>query len=122
MSRAQTLVLALLALHLLLGVLSLVIARGEHRSAALRWWGWGLLTYAAGLLVTIGAALVPRGLAGAAGNTLIAVAPVLCATGIVSHTHFNLSRAWVGSGVAITVALLVISNVAGYQAPLANLI
>src|SRR5438105_3275701 len=122
MSRAQTLVLALLVLHLLLGALSLVIGRGEHKSAALRWWGWGLLTYAGGLLVTIAAAILPRGLAGAAGNTLIAVAPVLCATGIVSHTHFVLSRLWVGAGVVLTVAILVIANVSGYQAALVNLI
>ena len=53
MSRAQTLVFALLALHVLLGVLCVVIARGEHKSNALRWWGWGLLIYAAGLLSTI---------------------------------------------------------------------
>ena len=122
MSRAQTLVLALLALHLLLGGLALVIARGEHKSAALRWWGWGLLTYAAGLLVTIGATVLPRPLVGAAGNTLISISPVLCATGIVSHTRFELSRAWVGGGAALTVALLIAANAADYRAPLANLI
>ena len=122
MSRAQTLVLALLALHVLLGALSLVIARGEHKSAALGWWGWGLLTYAAGLLVTITAPFVPRPLAGAAGNTLISVSPVLCAVGIVSHTRFNLSRAWVGAGAAATVAILVVANAIDYRAPLANLI
>ena len=122
MSRAQTLVLALLALHVLLGGLALVIGRGEHKSAALRWWGWGLLTYAAGLLVTIGAPILPRPLVGAAGNTLISISPVLCATGIVSHTHFNLSRMWVGGAAALTVALLILANAADYQAPLANLI
>src|SRR5205814_8526687 len=109
-------------LHLLLGGLSLVIARGEHRSAALRWWGWGLLTYAAGLLVTIGAPVLPRPLVGAAGNTLISISPVLCATGIVSHTRFDLSRAWVGAAAALTVALLIAANAADYRAPLANLI
>ncbi|MGZ5039996.1 MAG: diguanylate cyclase domain-containing protein [Usitatibacter sp.] len=57
MSRAQTLVLALLVLHLLLGGLCLVIARGEHKSLALRWWGWGLLVYSAG--VSGGVALYP---------------------------------------------------------------
>ena len=122
MSRAQTLVLALLALHVLLGALSLVIGRGEHKSAALRWWGWGLLVYAAGLLVTITVPVVPRPLAGAAGNTLISVSPVLCAMGIVSHARFSLSRVWVGAGAAFTVALLIAANALDYQAALANLI
>jgi hypothetical protein len=49
MSRAQTLVLALLVLHLLLGGLCVAISRGEHKSPALRWWGLGLLVYAGAL-------------------------------------------------------------------------
>ena len=38
---------------LLLGVLCLVVGRGERRSAALRLWGWGLLVYSAGILITL---------------------------------------------------------------------
>src|SRR4051812_25838851 len=78
MSRAQTLVLALLTLHVLLGVLCVIIARGEHKAPALRWWGWGILTYAAGLFITL-PFVVPRALAVAVGNSLITLAPVICA-------------------------------------------
>lgn len=45
--------LALLILNFLLGLVCLVVARGEHRSRALRLWGWGLLTYSFGIVVTI---------------------------------------------------------------------
>lgn len=124
MTRAQTLVLALLALNLLLGALSLVIARGEHRSAALRWWGWGLLAYAAGLFTTVAASIgwIAPPLAGFAGNSLVTLAPVLCVMGIVSHTHYR-PRAWiVVAAVAATVAILAWSNFTGWNRLLVNLI
>ena len=112
MTRAQTLILALLALHVLLGALSLVIARGEHRSPALRWWGWGLLTYGAGLATTVlsNVGVVPPTVAGIAGNSLVALAPVLCAQGIVAHTHYRISRAFVAVALAVTLAVLVAGN------------
>jgi len=47
MNRAQFLVLALLSVHVLLGALCLAASRGEKESPGLRWWGWGLLVYAA---------------------------------------------------------------------------
>ena len=124
MSRAQTLVLALLVLNLLLGALSLVIARGEHRSAALRWWGWGLLTYAAGLFTTVASNVgwIAPPLAGFLGNSLVTVAPVLCVMGIVSHTHYR-PRAWVVvAGIAVTMAVLAWGNFTGQQRLLINLI
>src|SRR6186997_3074376 len=105
MSRAQTLVLALLALHVLLGALCLVIARGEHRSPALRWWGWGLLVYAAGLLVTMLTGF-SRPWALTIGNTLITIAPVLCALAIFSHTRFHPDWRWVWGCVAVTALVL----------------
>jgi len=79
MSRAQTVVLALLVLHAMLGTLCLVIARGEHKSPALRWWGWGVLVYAAGLGAALLRDLVPPAFALTLANSLITVAPVLCA-------------------------------------------
>jgi diguanylate cyclase (GGDEF)-like protein len=123
-SRAQTLVLALLVLHLLLGALSLVVARGEHRSPALRWWGWGLLVYSAGLFVTVAANLgwVAPPVAGFAGNSLVTLAPVLCALGIVSHTLYRPSLALVTVGVAATVAVLAFGNFADVQRLLVNMI
>ena len=65
--------LALLVLNCLLGVLCLIVARGERRSAALRLWGWGLLAYAVGLLITIPPA-IPLALRKVSGNALIALA------------------------------------------------
>jgi diguanylate cyclase (GGDEF)-like protein len=121
MSRAQTLVLALLVLHLLLGALSLVVARGEHKSPALRWWGWGLLVYSAGLMVTMASPLLTRAIAFTLGNTLIAVAPVLCAAGVFSHTRSRLRWSWVGAGIAATFAVLAVNNFGGYQHVLGNL-
>jgi diguanylate cyclase (GGDEF)-like protein len=123
-SRAQTLVLALLVLNLLLGALSLVIGRGEHRSAALRWWGWGLITYSAGLFTTVASNIgwIARPLAGFMGNTLVTIAPVLCMVAIVSHTHYR-PRAWpVVLGVIATVAALAWGNFGGRQQLLVNLV
>ena len=121
MSRAQTLILALLVLHLLLGVLCLLIARGEHKSPALRWWGWGLVIYCAGLLATMSAALgVPRAASNAAGNILIAISSVACAHGVLSHTPFRLPWAWVAAGLAATAAALIVANATGYRTMLVN--
>lgn len=122
MSRAQTLVFALLALHLLLGVLCLVIARGEHKSPALRWWGWGLVVYAAGLLATILAMWLPRAFALTLGNSLITLAPVLCAMGALAHTRYDLPRIPVDIAVLATVAVLAFGNFAGVNAGMVNLV
>jgi diguanylate cyclase (GGDEF)-like protein len=117
------LVLALVALHLLLGAMCLVIARGEHKSAAMRWWGWGLLLYSAGLLATISAAFgVPRPLANTGGNAMVALSSVLCVRGVLWHTPRRLNARWVGLALgAIGVALLA-GNFTGYQTFLVNVI
>jgi diguanylate cyclase (GGDEF)-like protein len=121
-SRAQTLILALLVLHLLLGVLCVVIARGEHKSPALRWWGWGLLVYSCGLLATILGILAPRAFALTLGNSLITVAPVLCAMGVLAHTRYMLPRLPVDIAVLATVAVLAFGNFAGVRTGLINLV
>jgi diguanylate cyclase (GGDEF)-like protein len=122
MSRAQTLVFALLALHVLLGVLCVVIARGEHKSNALRWWGWGLLIYAAGLLATIAGIWLPRAFTLMLGNSLITVAPVLCAMGVLAHTRYDLPRIPVDVAVLATVAVLAFGNFADVRTGLINLV
>lgn len=113
MSRAQTLVLALLTLHVLLGVLCVIIARGEHKAPALRWWGWGLLTYSAGLAITLPGVL-PRVAGLTLGNALITVAPVVCAHAMLSHTRFRLSRLWVGAALATSIGIIAVNNVGGW--------
>ena len=124
MSRAQTLVLALLVLHVLLGALCLVIARGEHRSTALRWWGAGLLVYSAGLFVTVASNLgwVPRPVAGFAGNSLVTIAPVLCAMGIVAHTLYRPTPWLVLVGVGATLVVLAFGNFFEWNNLLVNMI
>ncbi|HUJ13668.1 MAG TPA: GGDEF domain-containing protein [Thermoanaerobaculia bacterium] len=109
MSRASTMVLALLVLNFLLGVLCLVVARGERRSQALRLWGWGLLAYAVGLLITIPPA-IPLDLRKVVGNALIAWAPVLTVDGLLRHTRIRLSRLWVGMALIATIAVLVVNH------------
>ena len=114
MSRAQTLVLALLVLHVLLGGLALAIGRGEHKSPALRWWGGGLLVYALGLLVTMAGMVGARSVAMTVGNGLITAAPVMCAIGVLSHTRMRLHMGWISAGVGLTVAVLAWNNF-GYR-------
>lgn len=121
MTRAQTLVLALLVLHLLLGGLCLLIARGEHKSPALRWWGWGLVVYAAGLLATMSAVLgVPRAASNPAGNILIAISSVVCVHGVLTHTPFRLPRNAVAAGLVATALALVFANATGWRTLLVN--
>jgi diguanylate cyclase (GGDEF)-like protein len=122
MSRAQTLILALVVLHVLLGVLCVVIARGEHKSPALRWWGWGLIVYAAGLLTTFAALLGFRPFFLTLGNTLITVAPVFCAMGVLCHTRYTLPRAAVNIAVLATVAVLAFGNFAVAMSGFINLV
>jgi diguanylate cyclase (GGDEF)-like protein len=122
MTRAQTLVLALLVLHVLLGGLSLAIGRGEHKSPALRWWGWALLIYSAGLAVTIVTPLLPRALALTVGNTLITIAPAMCAMAVLSYTRRALNWNWVWAGVAATAAALAFNNFGPVPRALGNLV
>ena len=122
MSRAQILVFALIALHVLLGVLCVVVARGEHKSNALRWWGWGLLIYAAGLLSTILGMWMPRAFALTLGNGIVTVAPVLCAMGVLAHTRYNLPRLPVDVAVLATVGVLAFGNFAEVRTSFINLV
>lgn len=124
MSRAQTLVLALLALHLLLGTLAVIVGRGEHRSLALRWWGGGLLVYALGLLVTVAGSLrlVPGPLAAFAGNSFITLAPALCAAGVLAHTRGRLNGPATAIAVLATLGVLAAGNFLDWHPLLVNLI
>jgi lysylphosphatidylglycerol synthetase-like protein (DUF2156 family) len=130
MSRASTLLLALLILNVLLGVLCLVVARGERKSAALRLWGCGMLLYSAGLLVTIATGL-PFDLRKIVGNSMIAYAPILTVEGALSYTAFRLNRRWTTLAFVASILPIVINHVSGhYQvlvdilapAPIANIL
>ena len=109
MSRASTMILALLVLHILLAALCLVVARGEKKSMALRLWGWGLLAYAVGLLVTLLPA-IQLDLRKVLGNSIIALSAILTAAGLLEHSAYRLNRKWVGAAYIITVLILVVNH------------
>ena len=130
MSRANTLVLALLILNTLLGALCLVVARGERKSSALRLWGWGLLVYSVGLLITI-PAFLPFAFRKIVGNALIAYAPIFTVEGALAHTHWRLSRRWTLLGFLASVVPIVVNHLGPYTnvlvdilapAPIANVL
>jgi diguanylate cyclase (GGDEF)-like protein len=130
MSRASTLLLALLVLNTLLGVLCLVVSRGQRGSRALRFWGWGLIIYSAGILITIPAAL-PFDLRKILGNSLIAFAPILSVEGALAYTSRKLDRRWLAGGFLLSILPILRNHLGGHYvvlvdilspAPLANIL
>jgi diguanylate cyclase (GGDEF)-like protein len=128
MTRAATLLLALLVQNILLGVLCLVVARRDRDSRALRLWGAGLLVYAAGLLITI-AGFLPAAVSKIGGNALICYAPILCITGALKHTRYRMNQRWVLAAYVLSVIPLVVNHLGAHSevlidfispAPLAN--
>jgi len=130
MTRAATLLLALLVINVLLGVICLVVARRDRASRGLRLWGAGLIVYALGLLITI-AAFLPPWLSKVAGNALICYAPILCITGAVKYTRFRFNQRWLLAGFVASVLPVVINHMRANpivlvdftaSAPLANVL
>ncbi len=93
MTRASTLLLALLILNTLLGLLCLAVARGQRHSRAMRLWGWGLLVYSAGILIGIPEAL-PFDFRKVVGDALVVLTPILTIEGALSHISSRLNRRW----------------------------
>lgn len=130
MSRAATMVLALLVLNVLLGTLCVIVARGERKSEGLRLWGWGQLVYSAGLLITL-ATFLPAAPIKIIGNALIAFAPILSVEGALAHTRVDLNKRWTLAGYVISVIPIVINHLMSHPlvlvdflapAPLANVL
>lgn len=115
-------VLALLILHFALGGLCLAAARGENRMMSVRYWGWGLVAYAAGLLTTILPSVLTRPVASALGNIIIAYAPIPFIQGVLSNTRRRLDTRWVGTALGATILVLLVNNVMGPQLRLVNLV
>jgi diguanylate cyclase (GGDEF)-like protein len=109
MSRAQTLVLALLIMNVLLGSLCLAVARGERASSALRDWGTSCLIYAIGLLITQQRYL-PSALTATVGNALIAWAPVWAARGALTYCQRQPNWSQVNGFLGVTIAVIVLDN------------
>jgi diguanylate cyclase (GGDEF)-like protein len=121
MTRAQTVVLALLIMHYLLGALCLAVARGERASPALRLWGWGLLLYSTGLVITMQRVL-PASVSLALGNAIIAWAPIITIQGVLANTRIQLNMRWAYAALAITVMILLANNFSAEPAMFLNLI
>lgn len=122
MPKLPTLILALLVLHFALGGLCLAVTQGENRMRSVRYWGWGLVAYAAGLLITVLSAALTRPLASMVGNIVIAYAPIPFIQGVLCNTSHRLNRGWVGAALGATVLVILVNNSFGAQIRLVNLI
>jgi len=109
MTPAGTALLTLLIVNTLLGALCLAVGRGERRSRALWLWGWGLLFYSGGILLTI-ASILPIAASKVLGNALIAYAPIPAVDGAVSYTTFRLDHRWTTAAFLLTVGLIVLNH------------
>lgn len=122
MPKLPTLILALLILHFVLGTLCLAAARGENRMISVRYWGWGLVAYAAGLLITILSPALTRPVASALGNVVIAYAPIPFIQGVLSNTRHRLDHRLVGAALGATVLAILFNNSIGPQIKVINLV
>ncbi len=109
MTRAATLLLALLVVNVLLGAICLIVARRDRTSRALRLWGAGLIVYAIGLLITI-SLFLPVWVSKVMGNALICYAPIVCINGAIKHTHFRFSQRWLLAGFLVSIAPVIANH------------
>src|SRR5579863_2382716 len=103
------LMIALIAMSLLMGVLVLFVARGERHSASLRSWGWGLITYAFGMLMIL-AFMLPRDITQVFGNSLISLAAMLPSLAVFQHTHIHPGRKVMAAGLALAFVPLLVNH------------
>ena len=111
MSRTTILFIALLGMGVLLGLLSLAMARGERRSRALWLWGWGLIVYAAGQSFFVVRSHSPGDLHVTIGNGMICLAALLTALGVYQHTPVRISRSLLLGGLAAAILVDTASQV-----------
>lgn len=112
MTRGQILTLALLSVHLVLGMLCIAVARSERAAPALRIWGWGLLAFAAGALLTLITAL-PFDLRQILGNTIIILSGLFCPLAVVQHTDWRFPRGMFAGLFTLGVAGLITNHLFG---------
>src|ERR1700761_9276444 len=122
MPKLPMLGLALLLVHLTLGALSLAAARGGSRLHSVRLWGWGLIVYAAGLLLNNLDQVIDYGFCHVAGNLLIAASTVPLVQGLLFNSGKRIDKVWAGAALGVTGLVLAANNVFGGQATLINLI
>jgi diguanylate cyclase (GGDEF)-like protein len=105
------LLLCLLTMSMLMGILVLVVARGERKSVALRLWGWGLVTYAVGMLVIIASWWLPYDLTQVVGNSLISFSALLTSRGVFMHVPERPQLRFTGSLLGVVVVGLTLNHV-----------
>ena len=108
---AKLLLLCLLTMSMLMGLLVLVVARGERKSLTLRLWGWGLVIYAFGMLTIISVAFLPVDLTQVVGNSLIALSALLTSRGVFMHTPARPDWRLMGAGWLLVILVLVLNHV-----------
>jgi diguanylate cyclase (GGDEF)-like protein len=105
------LLLCLLTMSMLMGILVLVVARGERKSVALRLWGWGLVTYAVGMLVIIASWWLPYDLTQVVGNSLISFSALLTSRGVFMHVPERPQLRFTGGLLGVVVVGLTLNHV-----------
>lgn len=121
MDRDDAFNIAILLMNVLLAGLCLAVARGGRTAPALRYWGWGLFLYTAGILVVTSSLLqVPRQLAFLVGNVLITFAPLLSMRGLLWHTPTRFDVRLAALAVTPVLAVLVWNNLIGDYRPMLN--
>jgi diguanylate cyclase (GGDEF)-like protein len=104
------LLLCLLTMSMLMGVLVLVVARGERKSLALRLWGWGLISYACGMLVIIASWWLPYDLTQVVGNSLISFSALLTSRGVFMHVPERPPLRFTGGLLGVVIAGLALNH------------
>lgn len=105
------LLLCLLTMSMLMGILVLVVGRGERKSVALKWWGWGLITYACGMLVIISSKWLPYDFTQVAGNSLISLGGLFTARGVFMHVPERPQLRFTGALLGVVVLGLTLNHV-----------
>jgi diguanylate cyclase (GGDEF)-like protein len=109
MTRAATMLLALLIVHIVLGSLSLAVGRGMERPLALRYWGLGLFANAAGILIGLPPDL-PYGFNKVVSTAVLAFAAVLATAGLVRNSGYRYNRTAVAIGWFVVVLAVAINH------------
>ncbi len=121
MIRDDTLNIVILLMNLLLGGLCLAVAREGRPTPALRYWGWGLFVYTAGILVVLSGRLLPQSLAYFCGSALITLAPLVSVRALLWHSATRLDPRWALALALPTIGLLAWNNLVGESQQLINL-
>lgn len=108
MTRAATMLLALLVVHIVLGSLSLAVGMGLQRPLALRYWGTGLFVNALGILVALPDDL-PFGYNRVLSIGVIGLAAILATSGILRNSGYRYNKTLVAIAY-VMVLLAVIAN------------